>query len=67
MNECIIECMVERNNNSRVCRRLLFTCVFKRFIDLGVGLGLGMRLELVLGLGLGVGLALGLGWVRFYM
>ena len=32
-------------------RRLLFTCVFKRFIiDLGLGVGLGMGLELVLGL-----------------
>ena len=45
--------------------RLLFICLFKRSIALGVGVGLG--LGLVLGLGLGVGLALGLGWVRFYM
>ena len=49
--------------------RLLFVCLFKRSIALGVGvgLGLGIGLGLVLGLGLGVGLALGLGWVRFYM
>ena len=49
--------------------RLLFICLFKRSIALGVGvgLGLGIGLGLVLGLGLGVGLALGLGWVRFYM
>ena len=47
----------------RIFCRLLFICVFKRSIDLGVGvgLGLGIGLGLVLGLGLGVGLALGLG------
>ena len=47
----------------RIFCRLLFICLFKRSIALGVGvgLGLGIGLGLVLGLGLGVGLALGLG------
>ena len=55
--------------SSRIFCRLLFLCLFKRSIalGLGVGLGLGIGLGFVLGLGLGVGLALGLGWVRHYM
>ena len=50
--------------SSRIFCRLLFLCLFKRSIalGLGVGLGLGIGLGFVLGLGLGVGLALGLGW-----
>ena len=55
--------------SSRFFCRLLFLCLFKRSIALGLGVGLrlGIGLGFVLGLGLGVGLALGLGWVRFYM
>ena len=55
--------------SSRIFCRLLFLCLFKRSIalGLGVGLGLGIGLGFVLGLGLGVGLALGLGWVKHYM
>ena len=40
---------------SRNFRRLLFICLLKRFIDLGLGMGLGLLL------------GLGVGWVRVYL